>query len=264
MKSVHENLLCDKLTVTGDDYESVTGTYIISYEKASKSPDKPVYKLEGQDRVIYYTLRDGSGWIIGKKEELSGEREGLFFYKSGLDTVEPWLVKSQWTNPYEYKVQVECATISKTRKYCRSNPCLNGGRCIEATNQHYCLCQPNWEGQTCNQKITVPKVECPKLKVSGSDYKRCNGIYVITAEKASRSPTMPVYKKQNFDRYIFHYPSSTGWLISYYETLSPGEREGNFFYKGNNKDDTEPWQTGAEWDNKIDHQNTVSVECLRN
>ena len=37
-------LLCDKLTVTGDDYASVTGTYIISDEKASKSPDKPVYK----------------------------------------------------------------------------------------------------------------------------------------------------------------------------------------------------------------------------
>ena len=75
-------MLCDKLTVTGDDWESVTGTYIISNEKASKAPDKPVYKLEGQDRFIYYTLRNGNGWCIGAKEHLSGETEGLSYYKS--------------------------------------------------------------------------------------------------------------------------------------------------------------------------------------
>merc|ERR1712129_358209 len=92
----NENLLCDKLTVTGDDWASVTGTYIISNEKASKFPDKPVYKLEGQDRFIYYTLLIGAGWCIGAKEWLSGELEGLHYYKSGLDTIEPWLVKSQW------------------------------------------------------------------------------------------------------------------------------------------------------------------------
>ena len=80
--------------------------------------------------------------------------------------------------------------------------------------------------------VTVPKVECPKLKVSGSDYKGCNGIYVITAEKASRSPSKPVYKKQDFDRYIYHYPSSYGWRIGYHETLSPGEVEGKYWFKG--------------------------------
>ena len=75
-------MLCDKLTVTGDDAWSVTGTYIISNEKASKSPNKPVYKLEGQDRFIYYTLRNGAGWCIGGKVELSGETEGLYYYRS--------------------------------------------------------------------------------------------------------------------------------------------------------------------------------------
>jgi hypothetical protein len=75
-------LLCDKLTVTGDEAWSVTGTYIISNEKASKSPNKPVYKLEGQDRFIYYTLRNGAGWRIGGKEHLSGETEGYHWYRS--------------------------------------------------------------------------------------------------------------------------------------------------------------------------------------
>jgi len=263
MKTGNENLLCDKLTVTGDDYGSVTGTYIISNEKASKAPDKPVYKLEGQDRFIYFSLLYGAGWCISKKEYLSGEKEGLCYYRSYLDTVEPWLVKSQWgSHAYSYKVQVECATISKTKKFCNSNPCLKG-RCIEATNQYYCLCQQNWEGQTCNKKITVPKVECPKLKVSGSDYEDCDGIYVITAEKASRSPTMPVYKKQGYDRFIFHYPSSIGWRIGARVNLSPGEEEGRYFFKGNNEDDTEPWQTGNEWDTTLNNEK-LRVECLRN
>ena len=77
----NENLLCDKLTVTGDDEYGCTGTYIISNEKASKSPDKPVYKLEGQDRYIYYNP-GGDGWRIARKERLSGEKEGLHYYAS--------------------------------------------------------------------------------------------------------------------------------------------------------------------------------------
>ena len=81
--------------------------------------------------------------------------------------------------------------------------------------------------------VTVPKVECPKLKVSGSsDYVGCDGTYVITAEKASKSPSKPVYKKQDFDRYIFHYPNSKGWRIGAQFNLSPGEGEGNYWFKG--------------------------------
>ena len=33
---------------------------------------------------------------IGQEVDLSGETEGLHYYRSNLDTVEPWLVKSQW------------------------------------------------------------------------------------------------------------------------------------------------------------------------
>ena len=76
---VHENLLCANLTVTGDDNDSCTGTYIISQEKASKSPNKPVYKLEGQDRFIYYHP-DGAGWRIGRKEHLRAYELGPLVY----------------------------------------------------------------------------------------------------------------------------------------------------------------------------------------
>ena len=67
--------------MTGDDWASVTGTYSIVDEKASKSPDMPVYKLVGGDRYVYFNP-NGEGWRIGKKERLSGENEGKHWYRS--------------------------------------------------------------------------------------------------------------------------------------------------------------------------------------
>ena len=46
--TVHNTKYCN-LTVTGDDYVSLTGTYIINKEKDSPSSDKSVHKLEGTD-----------------------------------------------------------------------------------------------------------------------------------------------------------------------------------------------------------------------
>ena len=79
--------------------------------------------------------------------------------------------------------------------------------------------------------VTVPNVECPKLKVSGSDYKGCNGTYFVTAEKA-HSSSKPVYKKLGYDRFIYHYPSRQGWLLGGRYALSPGEKEGQYWFKG--------------------------------
>ena len=44
---VHDGLLCRNITVSGDAMENSTGTYMITNERASKSPNNPVYKLEG-------------------------------------------------------------------------------------------------------------------------------------------------------------------------------------------------------------------------
>ena len=79
--------------------------------------------------------------------------------------------------------------------------------------------------------VSVPDVECPRIKVSGSDFLGCDGTYFITAINASRS-SKPVYKKQGYDRYIFHYPNSSGWKIGAREYLSPGDNEGSYFFKG--------------------------------
>ena len=74
--------------------------------------------------------------------------------------------------------------------------------------------------------VTVPDV-CPKIKVSGSDYKGCNGTYFVTAEKA-QSSSKPVYKKIGYDRFIYHYPSSAGWKIGARIQLSLG----SYYFKG--------------------------------
>ena len=52
---LRDDLLCTNLTVTGDYQTDFSGSYIISDEKASYSPNKPVYKLEGQNKYIYYS-----------------------------------------------------------------------------------------------------------------------------------------------------------------------------------------------------------------
>jgi len=73
---------------------------------------------------------------------------------------------------------------------------------------------------------------------------------------------MPVYKKQGYDRFIFHNPTSSGWRIGHRESLSPGESEGRFYFKGNNQDATEPWQPGNEWDDPSHPNEKVRVDCL--
>ena len=67
--------------MTGDDWVSVTGTYSITEEKASKSPDMPVYKMDGGDRYVYFNP-GGNGWRISDKDDLSGETEGNYWYRS--------------------------------------------------------------------------------------------------------------------------------------------------------------------------------------
>ena len=78
--------------------------------------------------------------------------------------------------------------------------------------------------------VTVPDVECHKIKVSGSDYLGCDGTYFVTAEKA-HSSSKPVYKKIGYDRFIYHYSSIGGWRIGGRYALS-GEKEGNYWFKG--------------------------------
>uniref|UniRef100_A0AAQ5XKJ2 Delta-like protein n=1 Tax=Amphiprion ocellaris TaxID=80972 RepID=A0AAQ5XKJ2_AMPOC len=35
---------------------------------------------------------------------------------------------------------------------CRHNPCKNGGRCVDLVNDFYCECADNWKGKTCHSR----------------------------------------------------------------------------------------------------------------
>merc|ERR1712048_1199009 len=106
----------------------------------------------------------------------------------------------------------------------KSNPCRHG-ICYGGLNSGSCFCDPDGKVQ----------VDGPKIKVTGSDYASCTGIYFISKEKASRSPDRPVYKMLGFDRFIYFTPSfDFGWRIGAREHLSTGENKGRYYFKSNN------------------------------
>ncbi|XP_019616668.1 PREDICTED: sushi, nidogen and EGF-like domain-containing protein 1 [Branchiostoma belcheri] len=48
---------------------------------------------------------------------------------------------------------------------CQSNPCQNGGTCINSVEQHECVCREGWSGERCETDISPPRVEfCPTDK----------------------------------------------------------------------------------------------------
>ena len=80
-------------------------------------------------------------------------------------------------------------------------------------------------------------VKCPKLKVSGGTVngdRHVDGTYIITALKAKKSPSTPVYEKQGADKYIFHYPDPGGWRIGPHRGLVSDENStnvGEYYFK---------------------------------
>ena len=38
---------------------------------------------------------------------------------------------------------------------CLSNPCQNGGACIDGTNRYFCFCQGGYRGDSCEGKLIV-------------------------------------------------------------------------------------------------------------
>ncbi|CAH1274717.1 SNED1 [Branchiostoma lanceolatum] len=48
---------------------------------------------------------------------------------------------------------------------CQSNPCQNGGTCINSVERHECACAEGWTGEICETDISPPHVElCPADK----------------------------------------------------------------------------------------------------
>ena len=71
----------DSIIVSGSDLSNCTGTYFKCEEKSSAAKIRPVYKLEGKNRYIYF-YPNSKGWRIGDKNGLAGEKAGEYFYAS--------------------------------------------------------------------------------------------------------------------------------------------------------------------------------------
>jgi len=55
------------------------------------------------------------------------------------------------------------------RNNCDSNPCQNGGTCVNTFDGYFCQCPDNWEGLTCSQDVN----ECARFQ--GTDLGCQNG-----------------------------------------------------------------------------------------
>lgn len=51
----------------------------------------------------------------------------------------------------ETKVERILTTLSDDD--CRSNPCQNGGTCVDMYNDFVCKCTPNWDGKSCSTDV---------------------------------------------------------------------------------------------------------------
>ena len=69
--------------------------------------------------------------------------------------------------------------------------------------------------------------------MTGSDYQDCTGKYFLTTESCDRDPSLPVYKHEERDRYIYNTGTDfAGWRIGEKNDLS-GKNAGSSWFKSN-------------------------------
>ena len=71
------------------------------------------------------------------------------------------------------------------------------------------------------------------IEVTGEDIQDCTGKYFLTNKSCDNDPSLPVYKHEERDRYIYNTGiSKVGWRIGAKENLS-GKNVGSYWFKSN-------------------------------
>uniref|UniRef100_A0A4W4H8E3 Fibulin 7 n=1 Tax=Electrophorus electricus TaxID=8005 RepID=A0A4W4H8E3_ELEEL len=60
------------------------------------------------------------------------------------------------------------SAVCKDGSLCASNPCLNGGTCVEGVSKYKCTCLHNWSGNHCQHQTQTDVNECEVYKADGS------------------------------------------------------------------------------------------------
>ena len=164
---------------TDHDLDSCIGSYFISEEISSLAPDRPVYKLFGKNRYIYY-WPSLMGWRIGNLVHMNSEEIELDFYRGytfftliedvmytfqyisinqdtllgqvGVQTFEPWESTVKWTNSRNQvysRISLNCTSLEANIQKCQDNPCSSHSKCYGGLSTYYCDCDLGWTGRTC-------------------------------------------------------------------------------------------------------------------
>ncbi|KAF8777573.1 Cubilin like protein [Argiope bruennichi] len=75
------------------------------------------------------------------------------FVGTGQDRISNRAVRRISSKVNQLQDKVNTLTQLLTENECNSNPCKNGGTCIDTYNGFICNCPPNWEGPTCESDI---------------------------------------------------------------------------------------------------------------
>jgi len=107
---------------------------------------------------------DGIGCSPEEQTETADEHGGQWVADTLCDAY--FIKKEEKCNCKENAEYCNKELFCQHLGHCQTNPCQNGGKCVEQLQDYRCICQPEWQGKTCLERTP----ECC-LSSDCSDYR---------------------------------------------------------------------------------------------
>lgn len=78
---------------------------------------------------------------------------------------------------------------------CESNPCKNGGTCIDGVNSYKCICSDGWEGAYCETSESVVFWGTDNSGIVGRGVNQHEKTFILMGISESKTPTVPTMGK---------------------------------------------------------------------